>query len=137
MTSENLSLEWQVLQAQFDSYEKYSLAIKLIAIVFSGLLVCCSANPIFVAIVIGIFWLQDGIWKTYQSRFYTRLLNIEAAIVNKAATQGCQFNTEYERTAHSGVGLIVEYLKSMLRPTTLLLYVTLEATVAFYFFMVL
>jgi hypothetical protein len=37
MTTDYLSLEWQTLQNQFDSYEKYSLIIKLAAIFTTAL----------------------------------------------------------------------------------------------------
>lgn len=125
MTTDYLSLEWQTLQNQFDSYEKYSLIIKLVAIFTTALALGFEFNLLVTVLIVGVFWLQDGIWKTFQGRFETRLLAIEAALAANHNETGCQFNQQYQQSANSGLGLITEYLKQSLRPTVMYPYVVL------------
>ncbi|GGF59774.1 hypothetical protein [Alteromonas lipolytica] len=125
MTTDYLSLEWQTLQNQYDSYEKYSLIIKLVAIVItiSGMGLSFEV-PVMLA-GIAVLWLQDGIWKTFQGRFETRLLAIEAALAANHNQPGCQFNQAYQQNANGGLSLIIEYLKQALRPTVMYPYAVL------------
>ena len=125
MTTDYLSLEWQTLQNQFDSYEKYSLLIKLVAIFTTAFALGFEFNLLVPVLMVGVFWLQDGIWKTFQGRFETRLLIVEAALAANHNETGCQFNQQYQQIANSGIGLIKEYLKQCLRPTVMYPYVVL------------
>ena len=125
MITDYLSLEWQTLQNQFDSYEKYSLLIKLVAIFTTAFALGFEFNLIVPVLLVGVFRLQDGIWKTFQGRFETRLLIVEAALAANHNETGCQFNQQYQQIANSGIGLIKEYLKQCLRPTVMYPYVVL------------
>ena len=125
MATDYLSLEWQTLQNQFDSYEKYSLLIKLVAIFTTSFALGFEFNLFVPVLMVGVFWLQDGIWKTFQGRFETRLLIVEAALAANHNETGCQFNQQYQQIANSGIGLIKEYLKQCLRPTVMYPYVVL------------
>ena len=125
MATDYLSLEWQTLQNQFDSYEKYSLLIKLVAIFTTAFALGFEFNLLVPVLIVGVFWLQDGIWKTFQGRFETRLLIVEAALAANHNETGCQFNQQYQQIANSGMGLIKEYLKQCLRPTVMYPYVVL------------
>ncbi len=116
----DLSQEWRILQAQSDLYETHSLWIKLICLmIFSSALLLDKISFIFI-IIIAIFWLQDAIWKTFQSRIEPRLLQIEAAFNTSQETikiSAYQFNSEYLAHRSSGLSLIKEYLIQALRPT--------------------
>ena len=125
MATDYLSLEWQTLQNQFDSYEKYSLLIKLVAIFTTSFALGFEFNLFVPVLMVGVFWLQDGIWKTFQGRFESRLLIVEAALAANHNETGCQFNQQYQQIANSGVDLIKEYLKQCLRPTVMYPYVVL------------
>ena len=125
MATDYLSLEWQTLQNQFDSYEKYSLLIKLVAIFTTSFALGFEFNLLVPVLMVGVFWLQDGIWKTFQGRFETRLLIVEAALAANHNETGCQFNQQYQQIANSGIALIKEYLKQCLRPTVMYPYVVL------------
>ncbi|TPV54346.1 hypothetical protein FJ444_19370 [Aestuariibacter sp. GS-14] len=129
MTQEKLSLEWQTLQNQFDSYEKYSLMIKLSAVLLTAIALLTQLPTLIAMALIGVLWLQDGIWKTFQGRFEQRLLAIEAEIRALGATTDCQFNSAYLAQANSGGALIAEYVKQSLRPTVMYPYVALEALI--------
>ena len=77
MNSSDLTNEWSLLQNQFDSYEKFSLLIKLFSV---GVFIIASLSEqlnFIILILLFILWLQDAIWKTFQSRIENRLLQIE------------------------------------------------------------
>lgn len=131
MSTDYLSLEWQTLQNQFDSYEKYSLIIKLAAIFTTALALGFGFPALVTMLVVCVFWLQDAIWKTFQGRFESRLLAIEAAIADNHNEAGCQFNQAYQQQAYHGVALILEYLKQALRPTVMYPYIVLLAITLF------
>lgn len=129
MAPEKLSLEWQTLQNQFDSYEKYSLVVKLVAVLLTALALLTQLPVLIAMALLGVLWLQDGIWKTFQGRFEQRLLQIEAEIRESGTTTDCQFNSAYQAQAKSGGALIAEYIKQSLRPTVMFPYIVLEGLV--------
>ena len=119
---ESFSAEWQVLQNQYDSYEKYSLAIKLLAAIFLLCGLVYQLPSIYTAVLIAVLWLQDAIWKTFQARIETRLYVVEAQLA--AIKQGdavvelaFQFNRNFLAQRPSSIGLVKEYLLQALRPT--------------------
>ena len=117
--SEKIS-EWTLMQNQFDSYEKCSLAIKLVCVL--AVVACFLSNQLgwTSLMIVLVLWLQDAIWKTFQSRIEQRLLALELSLSREsdgAAFEAFQFNREFQRTSPSTVGLIQEYLAQALRPT--------------------
>lgn len=127
MPTSNFSNEWVLLQNQFDSYEKYSLVIKL-----TSILIICSAYftdrlDLFVFMVLVVLWFQDAIWKTFQSRIEDRLLKLEAYLADQnnldanqsdtSQAQAYQFNREFLNNRPSSIGLVIEYLRQAFRPT--------------------
>lgn len=132
MSTSDLANEWSLLQNQFDSYEKYSLVIKL----FTVAIVCFSyfsdtinlyASVFFVLIL----WCQDSIWKTFQSRIEVRLLQLEKALADQLPIIAYQFNTEYMKIRPSNTGLILEYAKQAIRPTVAFPYAILVLALCF------
>ncbi|MEC8427445.1 MAG: hypothetical protein VXZ35_03410 [Pseudomonadota bacterium] len=117
MDSKSLETEWCVLQNQYDSYEKHSLYIKLASVaVFTTAVVTQSIGLSMVAILL-VLWLQDAIWKTFQSRIEPRLLQLEQCIAGDLKAPAFQFNREYQKNRRGLVGLIAEYLQQSVRPT--------------------
>ena len=118
---ELLSQEWTTLQNQFDSYEKFSLLIKLFAITWLIISLILSQlipfNACFGIAVNGIIWLLDAIWKTFQSRIETRILKLEASIEKNTSIAPCQFNREFLAHRAGTMSTLVSYLKQALRPT--------------------
>lgn len=112
-----LSAEWQLLQNQFDSYEKHSLYIKLVALVLLTTGLYSSLSLWLLLPILAIVWLLDGIWKTFQARIEVRLLKVEQAIGESRSITACQFNQEFLAQRPGMVGLVGEYIKSALRPT--------------------
>jgi hypothetical protein len=117
--------EWCLLQNQFDSYEKHSLYIKLLSIVVLLAAEISGVIGITIAFILVVLWLQDAIWKTFQSRIELRLLQIEKYISNGSNESECQFNIEYHKGRLSGLGLIIEYVRQSIRPTVAFPHVVL------------
>lgn len=117
MENKGLALEWSALQNQFDSYEKHSLYIKLLSITLMLVAMISGVASFFIALLLGILWLQDAIWKTFQSRIEPRLLHIEQSILQNSHATAFQFNSEYNKVCLSGLALISEYFRQSIRPT--------------------
>lgn len=117
METHKFQTEWCLLQNQFDSYEKHSLYIKLLSIVVVLAVEMSGATSVFVVLVLVVLWLQDAIWKTFQSRIEPRLSQIEQYILEKSEESAFQFNSEYQRVRLTGISLIGEYVRQSIRPT--------------------
>ena len=117
MADNEFKTEWALLQNQFDSYEKHSLYIKLTSIVVLFAAQVTSTNTIYMLFLLLVLWLQDAIWKTFQSRIETRLLQIEIHIAQTSKEGAFQFNSEYQKIRFRGMSLIKEYVSQAVRPT--------------------
>ena len=131
-----LQSEWITLQNQFDSYEKYSLIIKLFSILVCCVLVFIVDAGVWPLVVVAMLWLQDGIWKTFQHRIGQRLEVIEQTIqdnshhVSEHTSQiGMQFNLAWKQSRPHGIGLARKYIKQALKPTVAYPHVVLIALV--------
>jgi len=116
MDTKAFQTEWCLLQNQFDSYEKHSLYIKLLSVVLFTVQIFGSAS-IFLLLILLMLWIQDAIWKTFQSRIESRLLQIEKFIAERSDQHACQFNSEFLKVRLSGLPLIIEYARQSIRPT--------------------
>jgi hypothetical protein len=122
MPQSPLAAEWSILQTQYDSYEKFSLLIKLFAVaVLAAAVLADHSSPMPLALLL-VLWLQDAIWKTYQGRIETRLLELEAHLANCEAPsardhQAFQYNRQFADNRPGMAGLLKEYLRQALRPT--------------------
>lgn len=129
MENREFNNEWCLLQNQFDSYEKHSLYIKLLSIVvflaaeISGV----ASIPIFLVLV--VLWFQDAIWKTFQSRIESRLMQVERNISEKSDANAFQFNSDYKKARVGGSSLIDEYFRQSIRPTVAFPHVVLVIAV--------
>ena len=124
--------EWQVLQTQYDSYEKCSLAIKLVAVMLFIFSLGLQINIGYTAVVIAVLWLQDAIWKTFQSRIESRLYVVEKQLVLTTDSQvqipteqAFQFNSKFIEQRNTGLALIKEYILQAFKPTVAYPYVLL------------
>jgi len=117
METKEFKTEWCLLQNQFDSYEKHSLSIKLLSVIVFFVAEISGVISINVLLVLMVLWLQDAIWKTFQSRIEPRLLQIEKYISEKSEESVFQFNSEYHKVRLSGISLINEYARQSIRPT--------------------
>lgn len=126
MNKDALNTEWCLLQTQYDSYEKHSLYIKLITVVLFSTAYLLNMFSFFFALIIAVLWLQDAIWKTFQSRIEPRLLTLESAIAHEDADERAfQFNSQYQANSRTGAALINEYLQQAIKPTIAFPYAAL------------
>ena len=114
---EDLKNEWSILQNQSDGYEKYSLVIKLLNVGLLSAAYISSNMGIFVLCMLLVLWVQDAIWKTYQSRIEYRLLQIENLLLNNIDEKAYQLNSDYQKNRPGNIALVGEYLRQAIRPT--------------------
>lgn len=123
MQQRGLEAEWKVLQQQVESYERFALAIKLVAIVTAVFAYCLGQMDGFLVVIFLVFWLQDAIWKTFQSRLEERLLQVESALAQQPSEGDDNLPKPY--TLHTLFGqknrgltaMLKEYLCQAKRPT--------------------
>jgi hypothetical protein len=125
METQEFKTEWCLLQNQFDSYEKHSLYIKLLSVAVLLMADMSGGVSIFVVLLLMVLWLQDAIWKTFQSRIEIRLLQIEKYISEESETSVFQFNSEFHKVRLGGLSLVNEYIRQSIRPTVAFPYVVL------------
>lgn len=123
--------EWLLVQRSFDQMEVQALWLKIVAIiVWIGLLVSKESLVLMVG-VIGLFWLNEAIWKTQQQRAAARLRQLEQA----ADDISCQWHTDFANNRPGAMNLALGYLKNLLPPTVAVTYVImLGATLVRHFF---
>lgn len=139
MSDKQLSIlqsEWSTLQNQFDSYEKYSLVIKLFDVLICCILIFVLHAGLWALLIVTILWIQDGIWKTFQNRIGQRLDVIEQSIQDNlhhvsdhASQMGMQFNLTWKQSKPRAIALVTEYIKQALKPTVAYPHVVLLALV--------
>ncbi|MBU3019930.1 hypothetical protein KO519_19840 [Paraglaciecola agarilytica] len=124
-----LRQEWNVLQNQYDDYEKFAAIIKLVCIALVVSIFCFSEAHLLSIAVVLLLWLQEAMWKTFQGRIEARLLVVETLLSQPSGTEqsdaAMQFNRNWLAQRPSVVGLLIEYAKSALRPTVALHYILL------------
>ncbi len=125
MKTTEFKTEWCLLQNQFDSYEKHSLYIKLLSVIVLLTAEIAGVVNFFIALILVVLWLQDSIWKTFQSRIEPRLLQLEKYISDGSEASAFQFNSEYHKVRLSGLSLITEYARQSVRPTVAFPHVVL------------
>ena len=136
MQTSDLANEWSLLQNQFDSYEKYSLLIKLVSIVIVAISYLTHHLHFFVFVLLLVLWFQDAIWKTFQARIGTRLLQLEESLSGEQSLErtdgkAYQFNSLYEKNRPDTLGLIKEYFCQAIRPTVAYPHVALLLVLGF------
>jgi len=88
--------------------------------VLVGLLSIVFITIVWVALAfILILWLQDGIWKTFQSRLEARILFVEDKLRDNIDDKGISFQlySQWQDSRAGVAGLIKEYLVNSIKPT--------------------
>lgn len=114
----NLHQEWLGLHASYEQSERMSLIIKLFNIAVFLSLVILEQSLWLSLLIIGVIWMLDGIWNTFQSRTEARLMQIEAmSRESNNESLAFQFYSEWSQNRPSSADLVQEYLSSAMRPT--------------------
>jgi hypothetical protein len=118
--------EWMNLQSQYEHYERSSLLIKLTCVVLFALGLMFPMNVLIAAAFVSIFWLQEGIIRTFQARLGDRLLQVEECLRDSEKIGlAYQLHSEWLKNRPSVFGLMQEYAKHAARPTVAFPYVAL------------
>jgi len=121
-----LAREWQTLQNCHEDYERSALLIKLVSLALwlGGL--AFGVAEVWIALLVALCWLQEGIYKTFQARIGVRLLRIERFIKDDPRqAHAMQLHSEWLSTRKTGSALIVEYVASAFKPTVMFPYVVI------------
>lgn len=128
-----LGQEWLALQGQSERYETGGLHIKLftIALTLYGLVTTVPAT--WLCGLVAVLWLQEGIYRTFQSRLGQRILRVEDLIRQVASQPSAgqqqggafQLHSEWLAGRQGALGLVREYVGSACRPTVAYPYVLL------------
>ena len=126
-TKEYLAQEWTTLQNNHESYERSALLIKLVAVVLSALVWGAGLVPEVSGALVLMLWCQEAVLKTWQNRLADRLTGIEAMFGGKTGGADLPFQLHSQWLAQrSGLrGLLLEYVRSAIRPTVAFPYVAL------------
>jgi len=109
--------EWAILHQSVDQYESYALLLKVIGITLFFVSLLIDAPIVWLISVFLVLWLQEAIWKTFQSRTEERLLMIEKAMKSDEASFAFVFYSQWESQRPKTLGLMKAYLVQALRPT--------------------
>lgn len=127
-TTEAARREWEILQPLYERYEWSALSIKLVAVALFGAGIAIDMPTPWLVLACLVLWLQEGIFKTSQSRLGARLLRIEQGLAGDMAAATVQaFALHRDWSAQRGgtLGLLVEYVRSAARPTVAFPYALL------------
>jgi hypothetical protein len=124
-THEPLGQEWTTLQNNHEHYERGALALKVVTVVFAFALLAVNLPALIVASVVAALWLQEGIYRTSQSRLGQRLLVLESLISGNESAVPFQLHTQWQAARPGVGGLLREYVGNALRPTVAYPYVVL------------
>jgi len=117
----SFSQEWVVLHNDHEKYERYSLLIKLVSVIICFVAISFDLSSVIAILFIGIIWLQDGIWKTFQSRMSDRILLVERYIKEQAVSDNgevaFQFYSDWDKSPKGTASLLKEYFRNSIRPT--------------------
>ncbi|WP_114325205.1 hypothetical protein [Candidatus Colwellia aromaticivorans] len=116
--------EWQSLHNSHERYEQYALIIKLFSVAVTLFSLAFYHENRVIILILTILWLQEGIWKTYQARTCYRIELIEQALLENNL-EAFQFYRQWSENRPSSAGLVMEYLKTSLKPTILYPYIPL------------
>jgi len=114
-----LSQEWITLQNNYEQYEKGGLFIKLFCVVLTFVGSALDLNAVLLATMVALLWMQESIFRTFQSRLGQRILRVEELIRQVGAEQAHSFqlHSEWLALRKNGLGLLGEYVGSACRPT--------------------
>ncbi len=114
-----LGHEWTTLQNNYEQYEKNSLLIKLASVALFVFSLALGLGVVIAVSLLVIMWVQEGIFRTCQSRLGERILRVEQHIRQNSVQTSLsyQLHSEWMAMRPGFSGLLAEYGQSMVRPT--------------------
>ena len=127
-----LGQEWRTLQHNHEHYERSALLIKLTCLVLTTASLAFGLPLGWIAITIGLCWLQEGIYKTFQSRLSDRLLRIEVLLRQPELPRAAmQLHSEWLTGRPGSLALVIGYVASAGRPTVAFPYLPILLLLGF------
>ena len=122
-----LSQEWKILQNNYEEYEKSALLIKLSGIMLYTIGRMLAPNAFLLSAIVFLLWIQESVFRTYQSRLGTRILRIEELLRQPVPIEGNAFQLHSEWLAkRKGFAVLMsEYAANAARPTVAFPYLAL------------
>jgi hypothetical protein len=123
--------QWKTLHNNHERYEQYALIIKLTAVASTLLVFTFSVNTLASLLLITTLWLQEGIWKTFQSRTVDAIIAIEDKLALNESEQLSETDqtyllyTQWQANRPNVTMLITEYVNNSLKPTVIYPYLPL------------
>lgn len=124
-TRNALQQEWSTLQKNYEHSETLALTIKLIAVIISFTSIVLQQNSVLITLLLLVLWLQESIWKTFQSRTEHRLLIIEKAWAENNEDSVLCYYSNWAKSRPGIKQLIASYVSSALKPTVAFPYLIL------------
>lgn len=84
--------------------------------------------PAWIGVAVVLCWMEEGIFKTYQSRLADRLLRVESLLQQaESSSPAMQLHSEWTARRPGGMRLIAGYAASACRPTVAFPYLPILA----------
>ncbi len=124
-----LAQEWTTLQNNHESHERSALIIKLVTVALFAL---AALDPLEMAALVLLLWLQEAVLKTWQGRLADRLVQVESLLAGtgNGAMLAYQLHSLWQAQRPDLGGLLAQYGRSALRPTVAFPYAPLLLVLA-------
>ena len=120
------SEEWHTLQQCHEQHEKNALWIKLVCVALCVVGLGLHVARPWLAWCVVLLWMQEAIFKTYQSRIADRLQKLERILAQGGpAPAALQLHTEWAAQRPGWIGLVSSYARSGCKPTVAFPYAAL------------
>ncbi|ALP52035.1 hypothetical protein Tel_02150 [Candidatus Tenderia electrophaga] len=120
-----LSQEWRTLHREHDRYDRYSLLIKLAAVLVCLFSLKLGLDLSLAVLFLLVLWFQEGFWRTIQARTTQRLLTVEKLLELPEDQPGMQFYSSRQGARPGISALLKECMLNTLRPAAAYPYVIL------------
>lgn len=136
---DSLPREWTTLQNNHEHYESGALLIKLASVVLTAAGFAAHLNLKLMLALVALLWVQEAIYRTFQSRLGQRILRVErliklgsqdAGALGAAPALAFQLHSDWTANRPGVVGLVAEYARSACKPTVAFPYAVLMAGLA-------
>ncbi len=124
-TNDTLQQQWSTLHNNVERSESLALVLKMLAVVVLLVGLIAGINLTIIDLLLLVLWLQEGIWKTFQSRTELYLLDIEKVLLDKEVDIGLGFYSNWVKSRPGLKTLVLQYLSNAIRPTVAYPYVIL------------
>jgi hypothetical protein len=124
-SKQSLSKQWHTLHISHEQYEHLSLIIKLVAIIITAIFIGFGLSLLTTLLIAAVFWLQEGIWKTFQARACNAIIELEEEINNGTTVSSYQLYSHWQTNRPSSSKLVAEYITNALKPTVMFPYAPL------------